>query len=324
MEKALLRSAAGTLALGLIFGAQAAQAAGVAAGTLIQNTASATYSSGSDSLTVTSNTVSLRVDELLNVAVASLDAAPKSLGSGTTVLAYRVTNTGNGPEAFRLTADPAVSGNAFNASIQTIAVDANGNGVYDAGVDLVLVNGGTSAAIAPDGSATVFVVTTLPSGTADNAAGQLRLTAAAATGTGTHGTSFAGQGAGGGDAIVGASTGRDESLTSLIARTAAVSLTKSFSILDPFGGTKPVPGAVVTFTIRADVGGNGQVSNLRVTDPIPAGTTYVPGSLTLEAAALSDAADTDAGTASASGIDVNLGTQNGGASRTVTFKTKIN
>ena len=307
-----------------MFTGHAAQAAGVTAGTLIQNTASATYTSGADSLTVTSNTVSLRVDELLDVAVTSLDAAAQTLGSGSTVLTYKVTNTGNGSEAFRITANPTVSGNGFDAAIQTIAIDTNGNGVYDAGVDQVVTNGGNSAAVAPDGTITVFVVTTLPAGVANDATSQLRLTAAASTGTGTPGAAFSGQGGGGGAAVVGSSSGQDDALGSLIARTSAVSLTKSFTILDPIGGSQPVPGAIVTFSIRADVGGSGQVSSLRVTDPIPAGTTYVPGSLTLEAAPLTDAADADAGTASAAGIDVNLGTQNGGSSRTVTFKTKIN
>ncbi|MBN8500037.1 MAG: DUF11 domain-containing protein [Sphingomonadales bacterium] len=324
MKNVTLRSAASILAIATMFGAGSAHATGVTAGTLIQNTASATYNSGSETTTVTSNTVDLRVDELLDVAVAPLDAAPQPLGSGTTVLTYSVTNTGNGSEAFNLTANPAVSGNAFDAVIQTVAIDSNGNGVYDPGVDTVVPNGSASTAVAPDASLTVFVVVTLPAGAADNAASQVRLTATAVTGTGSPGTVLTGQGAGGGDAVVGSTTAQDDGLGSLISRTAAVTLTKSYTVADPFGGTQPVPGAIVTYTIRADIAGTGQVSNLHVTDIIPAGTTYQAGTLKLDAGALTDGADADAGTASAAGIDVNIGTQNGGTSRTVTFQTRIN
>ena len=57
---------------------------------------------------------------------------------------------------------------------------------------------------------------------------------------------------------------------------------------------------------------------------IPAGTTYQPGTLQLDAAALTDVADGDVGTASASGIDVGVGTVAGGSSHIVKFQVKIN
>lgn len=324
MNKARLSLATGTLVFATLFCAQAAHANGVTAGTLIENTASASYTSGAATNTVQSNTVTVRVDELLNVAVASLDAAPQTIGANTAVLTFQVTNTGNGDEEFVLTADPAVSGNDFEATVQTLAIDTNGNGVYDPGVDATLANGGTSAPIAADGNLTVFVVVALPGGVADAHTSQVRLIAAAETGTGSPGTTFAGEGQGGGDAVVGASTAQDDATGSLIASLGVVTLTKSFTIADPFGGNQPVPGATVTFTIRADVTGSGQVTDLQVTDVIPTGTSYVNGTLTLGGTALTDAADADAGTASASGIDVNLGTVAGGSSSTITFNTVIN
>ena len=66
------------------------------------------------------------------------------------MLTFKITNTGNGPEAFDLTADPAVSGNDFDVTIDGLAIDTNNNGVYDPGVDALLANGGTSAALDPD------------------------------------------------------------------------------------------------------------------------------------------------------------------------------
>ena len=324
MKRAPFRLTAASLLLSASFGATAAHAAGVAAGTQIANTATATYDSGAASVSIQSNTVTVRVDELLNVAVTSLSANPTAAAAGTTVLTYQITNTGNGPESFDLIADTAVAGNAFNPTLQSIAYDTNGNGVYDPGTDVILATGTPTPAIAPDNALTVFVLTTLPGTATDGQTGQVRLTATSTTGSGTPGTVFAGQGNGGGDAVVGASTALDGALATEIARLAAVNLTKSAAILDPFGTQQPVPGAIVTYSLLAMVSGAGTASNLNVTDIIPVGTTYQTGTLTLDGAPLSDATDSDTGQASAAGIAVGLGTLAGGTSRTVAFKVKIN
>ena len=324
MKSAQTRIAASSLALLATLWAGSAQAAGVTAGTLIANTATATYDTGAASVSVQSNTVTVRVDELLDVAVATLGASPTDAGAGTSVLTFRLTNTGNGPEGYRLTADPAIAGNDFNAVVQSIAIDSNGNGVYDAGVDQIVATGAATPDVAPDTALTVFVLVTLPTDAADGETAQVRLTAAASTGTGTAGTVFAGQGSGGGDAVTGVSTAQDDALATLRARLALVALTKSAAIRDPFGGVQPVPGAVVTYTLAAAVSGAGTASNLRITDAIPTGTTYEPGTLTLEGTALTDVADGDAGRGSSAGIEVGLGSVAGGTTRTVTFKVKVN
>lgn len=304
--------------------AGSAHAAGVLAGTLIENTATATYTSGASGGTVTSNKVTVKVDELLDVAVATLTSAPVSAGSAPAVLAWSVTNSGNGPEAFNLAADPKVSGNAFDGAITSIVIDSNGNGIYDAGIDQVLGAGAATPSIEPDKAVKVFVIVTLPSGAADAAASQVRLTASATTGTGTPGTSFAGKGEGGGDAVVGLTTASANSLASLVASLANVTLTKSASILDQFGTAKSVPGATVTYTLAAKVTGSGLAEGLHVTDAIPAGTTYVPGSLKLDGSVLTDGADADVGSVGTSGIDVALGKVSGGTTRTVNFAVTIN
>ncbi|MFM5916581.1 MAG: hypothetical protein ACKOOL_03495 [Novosphingobium sp.] len=310
--------------LGAALAPGAAHATGVSAGTLIQNTASATYTSGASGGTVTSNTVSIKVDELLNVAVAGLTTTPAVAGQTNAVLEYSITNTGNGPEAYKLTADPAVPGNAFDAVVQSIVVDTNGNGVYDPGVDQVLAPGANTPVIAADGSLKVFVIVSLPASATDGQTSQVKLTADAATGTGTPGTVFAGQGDGGGDAVVGSTGASSSANDNLIASLATISLAKSAVINDQFGGHQPVPGAVVTYTLTATVSGTGQAAGVHIIDAIPTGTTYEPGTLTLDTAALTDANDVDAGQASASGVDVNLGTVNGGSTKTVTFNVKIN
>lgn len=320
---AILRNSA-SLALAASFLAMAttANAAGVTAGSLIENTASASYNTGGPTRTVDSNKVTVKVDELLDVAIASQDASAVPL-SGSGVLTYRVTNTGNGAETFALTANPAVAGNDFDVTVTNLAFDTNANGIYDSG-DTILANGGTSPSIDPDQSLTIFVLVTAPDGATDGQNSQVNLLAQASTGTGTPGTTFPGAGAMGSDAVVGASSGSDDALGSLIARIASVTLIKSATITDPFGGARPVPGATITYSIVATVGGSGAVDGLTISDTFPMGTTYVPGSLTLDATALTDAADSDVGQASASGVSVAPGATAAGASRTVTFDVTIN
>lgn len=301
-----------------------AYAAGVAAGTLIQNTASATYTSGTATGSVQSNTVSVTVDQLLDVAVATLDSSPVTASSSSAVLRYQLTNTGNGADTFTLAADPAVAGNPYNGVVQKVVVDSNNNGVYDPGTDLVVNSSDVTPQVLADGKLTVFVVVNLPSGATDTQTSQLRLTATSAIGSGTPGTVLAGKGVGGVDAIVGSSHATQSALDAMVASLATVTLTKSAAVVDPFGGTAPVPGAVVTYSIVAHATGSGSADGLHVTDAIPTGTTYEAGSLKLGSTVLTDAADGDAGQASASGIDVSLGNMAGGsADQTVTFKVKI-
>lgn len=315
----------GTAALAALSVPSAAMAAGVDAGTLIVNTATATYQSGADTRSVDSNTVTVRVDEVLNVAVASNDAVAVDLGNNKTALSFTITNLGNGPEAFALSADAHRTGNPFDATVLGIAFDTNGNGTFDDGID-GFATGDTrsTASIAADQTARVFVIVNAPAGTVDNQLSTLRLTATAATGSGTPGKAFAGQGFGGGDAVVGATKATAYADGQLKAHVATVSLVKTVTIVDPFGGSQPVPGAIATFSIVASTVGSGSVVALTIADPIPTGTTYRAGSLRLDAATLTDAADADAGRVSASGISVAVGSLATGVSRTVKFSVTIN
>jgi hypothetical protein len=76
------------------------QAAGTPAGTNINNVATATYeaSPGGPETSVESNTVTLKVDELLDVTVASADPADVTVspGAANQVLRFTVSNGGNG------------------------------------------------------------------------------------------------------------------------------------------------------------------------------------------------------------------------------------
>jgi hypothetical protein len=85
----------------------AAHAAGTPAGTNIANTATCNlHRAGGATQSVDSNTVTLRVDEVLDVSVASADTGDVGTTPGATnqILKFTLTNGGNGPEAFVLTA----------------------------------------------------------------------------------------------------------------------------------------------------------------------------------------------------------------------------
>lgn len=165
----------------------------------------------------------------------------------------------------------------------------------------------------------------MPNGVSNTQASNVDLTAEAVTGSGTPGTAFAGAGVDGGDAIVGNTGARATARASLVNATASVALVKSVTLRDPLGGTSAVPGTIASFTIEARVSGTGSIANLVVIDAIPDGTTYLPGTLVLDAAALTDGADGDAGTASeSSGIDVKIGNVTAGSLHRVNFDVVIN
>lgn len=301
-----------------------AEAAGTRAGSTISNTASASYDAGGGTQTIDSNKVDLRVDELLDVVVDSSDAAdvPTTPGATAQLLTYSLTNTGNGQESFALSTIANGGGDDYDPTVTQIYID-NGDGVFDASTDTLYTPGTNDPTLNPDQSIKIFVLATTPAGVSDGNRGTVSLVAAAKTGTGAPGTSFPGQGEGGGDAVVGSTGADSQDQGAFVVSAATVTLVKSAVIADPFGGSEPVPGATITYTIVATVAGSGTVSGLAVTDNIPADTSYVAGSITLGAAALTDAADTDAGDYNGTRINVALGTVAGGQTRTVTFKTKI-
>lgn len=321
-----------TLSCALLIGAstlamvpESALAAGTRAGTLIENTASATYDVGPTQISVDSNTNTVRVDELIDAVVDWSDSADVTTLPGSTgqVLAFSITNNGNGEESFSLSTVSTLGGDDYDPTVTTIVID-DGDGVYEPGQDTVYVPGSNDPVLQPDASVTIFVLSTTPTGADDGDRGGVRLVAASRTGTGAPGTSFAGQGEGGGDAVIG-TTGGDGSDDGFYAVSAAtVALTKSAVVLNQFGNADPIPGATITYTIEATTTGSGSLANLAINDAIPSGTTYVAGSLRLGATVLTDATDADAGRFASNAITVSLGTVPGGQTRTVTFQVTIN
>jgi uncharacterized repeat protein (TIGR01451 family) len=306
--------------------------AGTSAGTTISNQASVDYVVGANSYTETSISTAILVSEVLDVAVDWQDASPVSVSAGALaqVLTFRLTNTGNGNEAFRLTNQSSLGGDDFDPlpSGAGIYLDVNGNDTYDPGTDDPYNPGFNDPALAADASRTVFILSDILAGLPAGALGFSRLDAVAVSGgSGTPGLLHANAGDGGIDAVDGSSGGRAARLGRYVVSNVSVSLLKSAVVTDPGGGNEPVTNATITYTILVTVSGAGTAQNLVITDPIPTNTTYSPATLRLDAIGLTDTADGDAGDVGGTTpgvVTVNLGPVAAGSpARTIEFQVTI-
>jgi len=301
-------------------------AAGAPANTAISNTAQATFTDpNGQPQTVNSNTSTLRVDELLGAVVVSNNAGNVGVLSpdNDRPLSFTITNPGNGSEAYALTPNASLGGDQYDPTDVRIFLD-NGNGIFEPGVDTLYAPGVNDPVLAPDQSRVVFISSDTPAGRATGDTAKAQLVATAVTGSGAPGTTFAGQGAGGVDAVVGATTATANAQGTYAVSQALTTLTKTQTVLDPFGGSNPVPGAVITYSIQFALSGSGTITGAQIDDTIPANTTYVAGSLQLDAAPLTDAADPDAGRFTGSAIAVTLGSVTAPITHTVDFRVRIN
>ncbi len=308
----------------LLLPALPAMAVGTPAGTNITNQASVSFVVETATLNQSSNPVTLKVAEVLNVTLQWQDASNILAKADETdkVATFLLTNTGNGSEGFTLTVDNGIAGDQFDPVLSGVYLDANNNNVYDAGQDTLYNAGANDPVLAADASIRLFVLNDIPTGVVDSNLGQSRLSAAAKTGIGTPGTAYPGAGDGGINAVVGTTGGAAGDVATLQIAAVDVAVVKSAVVADPFGGTEPMPTAVVTYSIAVTVSGSGTAQSVTVTDPIPANTTYVPGSIKLDGAALLDPVDGDAGEFDAGKITVRLGNLQNTA-RTVSFQVKI-
>lgn len=310
-----------------------AGAVGTPAGTGISNTATASFTLGGVPISVGSNTETITVEELLDLDVTLQNAGPVLAAPGDTnqVLTFLVTNTGNGVETYTLVALSTLGGDDFDPTLVGVFLDSNGNGTYDAGIDAAYVpgvNDPTLDANTPGAnSVTVFVLNDIPLGLADGDRGDSQLTSTSNTGSGVPGTVIAGAGDGGTDAVVGTSGGADADVGSYLVATTIISVVKSSAVSDPFGGSQPVPGATITYTLVVTASGSGTAQGVAITDPIPANTTYAAASMSLNGAPLTDAADPDAGDFNVTNpgeITVDLGDVLAGSpAQTITFDATI-
>lgn len=328
MKRVLITLSIGLAGLGI---ASSCLAEGTVAGTDIDNTAAVSYEVGGTPQTTTSNTLTLTVAEVLDVDVTLL-SDPRSVPSGTGphALLFVVTNTGNGTEPFTLRINNAVSGDDFDPDASTPAAiyfDSDGSGDFSAG-DTAYVPGDNDPVLAPDAAVDILLVNDIPADLADGAIGLSELSATAATGSGDPGDLFPGDGDDSVDAVVGTSGANDAITGQYVISDIELAVIKSATVLDPFGGSSPVPGATITYRIVITPSGSETAVNTVFTDAIPANTTYTPDSISLNSGTLTDDdTDSDAGaytTTPAPEIAVDLGdlTEASGA-QTIEFRVTI-
>jgi len=276
-----------------------AYAAGTVAGTQIDNSVTLSYDQGSD---IVSNTDSFVVDNKIDLTLAHQDGAAVSVQSNTTnqILTFSITNTGNKVQDFLLSAavndgNPFGETDSFDATNVRVFVDANNNGLYDAGTDTATY----IDELAPDASKTVFIVADMGV-QANNAVSEHTLTAQVAQGgsSSSQGSAIASDNSGSGDTAMGveivfadgngngatdgANDGKFADYSAYKVTTATMSVTKTSCIVsDPVNGTtnpKRIPGATLRYAIEVvNASATTAATNVSVADNLQAGLTYVSG-----------------------------------------------
>ncbi len=327
----------GILAAATALLAWPAMAAGTAAGTLIPNSVTLTYSTSVGvSRTATAASPVISVAEIINVVVTLQDSTPLPVNSPDTgrAIGFVVTNTGNGTQTYLITRNNALGGDQFdptNAPAGAIYLESGGQpGLQTSGpnADILYVPGVNNPTLAPDTSRVVYLVSNIPPSLATGANGNVSLSASSTTpgAAGSQpGTSLPGAGPGGTDAVVGTSRAQASAIGSYLVSGVAMSLVKTVaSVRDPAGGSRVMPGSVLTYHIVLTLGGTGIAQNLSFIDPLPANTTYVPDSITIDGAANTDAADGDGASFSAGVVTISFGSVPAPATRVIEFKATIN
>jgi uncharacterized repeat protein (TIGR01451 family) len=345
--------------LGAVSVLQGAYAAGTDAGVAITNRATVSYSVASVAQTPiesspTGNSTpganqgsdtSFIVDRRIFMSVADIAGAPASVPGATGVVrAFTVTNTSNATIGFSLAVSEPAAGDQFDLLNRLVRVDSASQpsgsytpGTYEAGVDVAT----GIVSLPEDFSITVYVIGDIPAAVVngDTSIVDLQITAiepSAPDNVGAVGsviTATAGADTAGVDTVLGDS-GNDgiENATNVYTiSSAALSVTKAAIIVsDPFNGTgagrKAIPGAVIEYAIQIQNSGSSSADTVTVSDAIPAGATYLAGSLTRDGSALTDAADADGGQANGTpvtDIAVTVPAITAGGSATITFRVTI-
>ena len=283
------------------------------------------------------------------VDVTAVQVAP---GAAAQVLTYSVTNNGNTVQDYSFTAQDLASGatwgaytDNFDATGPQVFVEDGTTPGYQAGEDTATY----VDELDPDAVATVYIVATIPIARVDGDVALYDLIAQVAQGgsAGSQGadittddrlsaddpavvqTVFAdGAGTDSGDA---ASDGKHSARDGYEVNAAILLVSKTSSVVeDPINGTtnpKAIPGATVRYTVTVTNNGGTDASDVVLVDQIPANSTYKVVTITLDAGALTDEVDVDAGDYNGTNpgaVTVNIGTvSSGGGSSTVTFDVTI-
>jgi hypothetical protein len=308
----LLALLIGAALLGLT--SQNVWAVGTPSGTVVSNTATMNYSVGGVAQTAigsspTGNTsgagtaTTFVVDNKVNLTVAESSSSVTSVSPGATnqVTTFTVTNNGNTAQGYNLVGANAngsptvfLVADNIDVTVSAVFVDANGNGIYDAGTDIATA----ISSLAPGASVSVFVLATIPAAATNGQQAVVTLTATTTTsGTTTPVVETVGVNTAGVDIVfsdagnaltdpLAANTARDAIGIAQDAYrivSAVISVIKTATVLcDPFNGItspKNIPGAIVQYAIVvSNAAGTGASATLTtITDTLAATVTHDVG-----------------------------------------------
>ncbi len=296
-------------------------AAGTAAGTSISNQASVSYDVGAGTASVSSNTVNIEVQELINATIIKQDSGDIAVSDGETgvVLKYQIDNIGNGSESFKIVPSNNASGDDFNVSIGKTYLD-DGDGIFNSLTDIELTTNETGD-IAADDNITVWVVVDIPSGLSDADYSEIFvavqsttfLNAPSPSSSPSQGDVVTGAGTSSTAAIFGAN-GNISTTSKLVVSTLNITIVKTVdSVNDNIDGSTEqyIPGADVTYKMVVEVSGNGTATGVVFTDQLESELRLYAGASGSEVSVngvstivISPYSTTDAVTAAATGGNV--------------------
>jgi uncharacterized repeat protein (TIGR01451 family) len=334
-------------------------AAGTAAGTVISNRATVTFNVLTSSYSQDSNTSNFVVDDKVMFVLTSADSANVTVTpGGRAYMTYTLNNTGNAPHDFTL--GTAVTGIPTLSPATGPVFYADAAGTIPLPIDPNAGNLPYVSSLAPDGVRTVYLYITAPPTTTSGQTVAYNVTAEAYqpanlglvnpplksatqaasdasidknTSPMTQYVVLADAHGNGGDvdrdgryAVI----ARDGSNNTIgfVAQSAVVNTVKAATVADLFGGSQPLTGATIHYTLTVTASGTGSALGVVITDPVPANTTYTAGTLKLNGSGLSDGADADAGDVGATtpgAVTVRLGNMTSATPvQTISFDVKIN
>jgi uncharacterized repeat protein (TIGR01451 family) len=301
-------------------------AVGTPAGSIIRNFATVTYTATGNTYTRNSNVNTLMVDDKVSFTLVSADTAYIAItSSDRAYMTYILANSSNATHDFTLNA--AITGTpgfvpdvnprfyADAAGTKPLPTDPNAGGLPfisnlapDAAIAVYMFI--TAPVQLPDRQTINYVVTAEayqpanlgvmnpPVKTSTQAAADAPINKS------TNPTSryvvLADAFGNGGDAnrdgkyAVLAKDGNGNTI-GFRAQSATVNVVKSVTVTDRQGNSLPLSGATLHYALAVTTTGSGKAFGMVITDPIPANTTYIAGTLKLNGTILSDTQDSDAG-----------------------------
>lgn len=321
------------LLLACLVGTQAVAA--TQAGTTVTNSVLVDWQQAGVAQPSIAASASFQVAQLVKAALTWQDSAPVLVPASTSgSLTFRLTNSGNGTDSFSFTTSlPATPAPNFVPANCKLYLDTDASATFTT-ADVVYAPGMNDPSLSAGAHLDIFVNCAVPANTPDASLAQLDIDAASTTLTGVN-QSQCESGACmsttdptiGLWAVTDASGGKAQAQGEFQSASPGFNFPLTQSVSDGSGGQNVVSGSVVTYTLEVEPIGTTIAYDTQVTDPIPANTSYVPNSITLDGVALTDAADADLGyfNAASNQIEVQLGQREPtDPTQIITFKVTIN